>query len=117
MFSYIPAMIAILIASVVGSVLLILSVFFGPKSMNPTKAKPFECGSEQISSPQGRYNVRFYLVAALFLVFDVEIAFLYPWATFFRELGTFGSVEMLVFLFFLSLGLAWAWGQGALEWR
>ena len=109
-----------------------LAMLIGPKSVNPEKLKPFECGSEPIGSPRGRYSVRFYQVAILFLVFDIEVAFLYPWAALFRELSCtaaldaaglctgapslFGLVEMLIFLVILVLALAYVWRKRALDW-
>jgi NADH-quinone oxidoreductase subunit A len=114
---YIPVLVAVLVAGFIGLTFLAFSVFFGPRSDNPNKSKPFECGQDQVSSPGGRFNVSFYLVAALFIVFDVEIAFLYPWAVYYRQLGLFGVIELFIFAFFLLAGLAWAWRMKALDWN
>jgi len=94
-----------------------LSTVLGPKRPNPVKDQPFECGEKPFSLPEGKLPVRFYLVAMLFVLFDVELVFLLPWAVVYRELGVLGFVEMIVFLFFLVLGFAYAWKKGALEFR
>ncbi len=97
--------------------MLALSLFIGPK--NPTKVKqaPFECGTESVGTTRQRFSVRFYLVALLFIIFDIEVVFLYPWAVLYRQLGMFGLVEMLVFMAILAVGLAYVWRKGALEWE
>jgi NADH-quinone oxidoreductase subunit A len=102
-----------------------LAVLVGPKATNPDKLKPFECGSEPIGSPRGRYSVRFYQVAILFLVFDIEAAFMYPWATLFNQLShtttqmgsVFGFVEMLLFVAILVVALAYVWRKKAIGWE
>ncbi len=83
---------------------------------NPEKLIPYECGITPESDSRGRYTVRFYLVAILFVIFDVETIFLFPWAVQYRVLGFFGLVEMLVFLGILIVGYFWIWKRGALEW-
>jgi NADH-quinone oxidoreductase subunit A len=87
-------------------------------SFRPTaeKVMPYECGITPESDARGRYAVRFYVIAILFLVFDVETVFLYPWAVQFQALGLFGLVEMLVFLGILIVGYIWLWKRGALDW-
>lgn len=94
-----------------------LASTLGPKKPNPVKAEPFECGQKPFSLPQGRVPVRFYLVAMLFVLFDVELVFLFPWAVIYQELGSGGFVVMMVFLFFLGLGFLYAWRKGALEFK
>ncbi len=102
-----------------------LAVLLGPKATNPDKLKPFECGSEPIGSPRGRYSVKFYQVAILFLVFDIEAAFMYPWAVLYEQLsrapagGTsmFGFVEMLLFVAILVVALAYVWRKKAIGWE
>jgi len=101
-----------------------LAVLIGPKATNPEKLKPFECGSEPIGSPRGRYSVRFYQVAILFLVFDIEAAFMYPWAILFNQLShsaglvsVFGFTEMLVFVAILVVALAYVWRKKAIGWE
>lgn len=107
-----------------------LAVLIGPKATNPDKLKPFECGSEPIGTPRGRYSVKFYQVAILFLVFDIEAAFMYPWAVLYSQLskgpsigspaGTvsfFGFGEMLVFVAILVVALAYVWRKKAIGWE
>ncbi len=92
------------------------SVMLGPRRRSSVKDEPFECGIGDIQPFSGRFTIKFYLVALLFLLFDVEIAFLYPWATVFKKLGVFGLVEMGVFLGVVIAGLVFAWKKGALQW-
>ena len=94
-----------------------LATILGPKRPNPAKDEPFECGEKPFSLPEGKLPVRFYLVAMLFVLFDVELVFFFPWAVVYRQLGLFGFLEMIVFLFFLALGCLYAWRKGALEFR
>jgi NADH-quinone oxidoreductase subunit A len=102
-----------------GTVLLILglSSWLGPKQKNSVKDTPFECGWAPIAFPGERLNIKFYLIAILFVLFDIEIIFLFPWATVFRELGPAGFFSMLTFVGVLVLGLIYAWKRGALEWE
>ena len=88
------------------------------RTQNPhrTKLMPYECGIDPVDSARGRYTVRYYIIAILFVVFDVETIFLFPWAVKFRALGVFGLVEMLIFLGILIVGYIWIWKKGALEW-
>ena len=100
-------------------------MLIGPRATNPEKLKPFECGSEPIGTPRGRYSVKFYQVAILFLVFDIEAAFMYPWAQLYAKLslsptGTisiFGFVEMLLFVAILVVALAYVWRKKAIGWE
>ena len=106
-----------------------LAVLIGPKATNPDKLKPFECGSEPIGTPRGRYSVKFYQVAILFLVFDIEAAFMYPWAVLYNQLSrtmgpagvpivsVFGFAEMLVFVAILVVALAYVWRKKAIGWE
>lgn len=91
--------------------------WLGPKRSGRIHSMPFECGKEASPIIQGRYSVKFFLVALLFILFDVELIFLFPWAIVFRELGIFGFVEMLVFLAVVLAGLFYSIRRGALEWR
>ncbi len=109
------AVIAVLSALVVG-VMVSISRVLGPKRPSVTKGQAFECGNEPSGSAWGRFSVRFYLTAILFLVFDVEIVFLYPWAVELRKLGMFGFVEALIFIIIIGVGLVYAWQRGALDW-
>ena len=105
-----------------------LAVLIGPRATTPDKLKPFECGSEPIGSPRGRYSVRFYQVAILFLVFDIEAALMYPWSILFDPLShtmtptgvvvsAFGFVEMLLFVAILVVALAYVWRKKAIGWE
>lgn len=103
-------------AGVVVLSLLFIAQTLGPKTLNPAKADPFESGNPPKGDARIRFSVRFYLVAMLFLIFDLEVVFLYPWAIYFRNLGLFGLVQMGIFLGILLIGFAYAWRKGALEW-
>ena len=96
--------------------ILITSVL-GPKLRFAEKDEPFECGEHQLGSPYQRFSVKFYMVAVSFIIFDVEIVFLYPWAVVFNELGWFGYLSMMVFLIVISVGLAYEWLKGGLDWN
>lgn len=104
------------LAALVCGLLLSLSRFVGPRRPNPVKSAPFECGMEQIAPPQGRIPIGFSVIAMLFIIFDIEVAFLFPWAVIFRQLGWVGLLQMLFFLTVLTIGLMYAWKRGALEW-
>jgi len=94
-----------------------LSQALGPKRYDPVKYSPYECGVDPFTPASVRVTVRFYLIALLFILFDLEAAFLYPWAVLFRDLGWFGFVEMAIFVAILLAGLFYAWKKGALEWQ
>jgi NADH-quinone oxidoreductase subunit A len=115
--SYGSILIFFAIAAITFPALLWIAKFFRPSfKPTPEKVLPYECGITPESDARGRYTVRFYVVAILFVVFDVETVFLYPWAVQFQVLGLFGLVEMLVFLGILVVGYIWLWKRGALEW-
>lgn len=97
--------------------MILLTSLLGPKRPNPVKDEPFECGVAPFELPQGKFSVKFYLVAMLFIIFDVEIVFLFPWAVIFQDLGVVGFMEMLVFLAVILLGFWYVWKKGALEWE
>ena len=113
---YFPLIVTFAIATVVVLALLLVATKVGPKSSNPAKADPFESGNPPRGDARILFSVKFYLVAMLFLIFDLEVVFLYPWAIYFRQLGVFGLVQMGIFLFMLLLGYAYVWKKGALEW-
>lgn len=123
--AYTPAGLAIVLALGLGGLFTALAALIGPKATNPEKLKPFECGSEPIGSPRGRYSVKFYQVAILFLVFDIEAAFMYPWAVLYTQLSrnamggvsVFGFVEMLAFVAILLVALAYVWRKKAIGWE
>ncbi len=113
---YLPIFIFLAIAIAFPIVALVLAKLLRPDSPALTKLEAYECGIKAESSSRGRYTVRFYIIAILFVIFDVETIFLFPWAVKFKALGMFGLVEMLVFLGILIVGYIWIWKKGALEW-
>lgn len=116
MDSYLPLVILFAFAGVVVLSLLFIAQNVGPKTTSRTKAEPFESGNPPKGDARVRFPVSFYLIAMLFLIFDLEVVFLYPWAILFRRLGLLGLVEMGIFLAVLVIGLVYVWRKGALEW-
>ncbi len=115
---YLGLLVAFLMAAGIAALILLLNWKLGPKRpVSAVKSEPFECGMEPLSRPSGHLNVKFYLVAMLFILFDVEIVWFFPWAVLLRELGWTGIVEMFAFVFILILGFGYAWKKGALEWE
>ena len=114
---YIPVGIMLVGSCLFTALLMGLSALL--RSSRPTREKlaPYECGVDPVPQPQGRLSIHFYVLALIFIVFDVETVFLYPWAVLFQKLGWLGFVEMLGFLFILSFGLVYAWRKGALSWQ
>ncbi len=110
--------VVIMIALGVGfaGVMIGLSVLLGPKNPTPEKLAPYECGMPAVGDARERHSVKFYLVAMIFLLFDIEIAFLYPWALAFRDLGWFGFGQILAFFLILSVGYVYVWRKGLLDW-
>ncbi len=118
MSEYVPVGLTFLITATVAGVMVSLNRILGPRPKNPpVKQETFECGNPATGPAWARFSVKFYLVAILFIVFDVEVVFMYPWAVTFRELGLFGFVEMMVFVAILAVGFVFAWRKGALEWK
>lgn len=117
MLEYAGILFLALFAAVIVGGMMILPSLLGPRRPNPAKAEPFECGVQPLTLPQGRFNVKFYILAMLFIVFDVELVFLFPWAVLLRELGWFGVIEMGLFLLFIVAGFIYVWRKGALEWE
>jgi len=113
---YVAVLLTLAVAAVVPGLFLGVSYFFSPRRATPVKGEAFECGNPSSGSAWQRFDVKFYLPAILFIVFDVEVVFMYPWAVMFRRLGLFGIVEMAVFIAVLTLGLVYVWRKGALEW-
>lgn len=114
--NYVPIFIFIAVVGALIPMTLLLAKLVRPSNPNKTKLMPYECGVDPVDNARGRYTVRFYIIAILFVVFDVETIFLFPWAVRFKFLGVFGLVEMLVFLVILVAGYIWIWKKGALEW-
>jgi NADH-quinone oxidoreductase subunit A len=117
MLEYVAIVFAFLFAFGLSALLLTVPKILSPKVPNPVKSKPFECGKEPFSLPGGNMPVHFYIVAMLFIVFDVELVFLFPWAVLFRQLGLFGLWEMAVFMAFVVLGFFYVVKKRALEWE
>ena len=117
LINYLPILILLVISSVMGVVVIVLGTIIGPRHPTPRKLQPYESGMTPIGPAQRRFPIKFYLIAVLFILFDVEIIFLYPWAVVFRQLGWFGFIEMLIFVGILLVGYVYAWRQGALEWE
>jgi len=115
-YGYIPIIIFFLIALALPFILLGLSRLVQRRVFEREKLLPYECGVEPIGDARDRFSVRFYIVAMLFLVFDVEVVFLFPWAIIYDKLAVFGLVEMLIFIGILVVGYYYAWQKGALEW-
>ncbi len=114
--NYVPIFIFVGLIGLIIPVTLLAAKLVRPDNPNKAKLSPYECGVDPVGSGRGRYTVRFYIVAILFVVFDVETIFLLPWAAQYRALGLFGLVEILVFLVILIVGYVWIWKKGALEW-
>jgi NADH-quinone oxidoreductase subunit A len=114
---YLATLVTFCFAGALVGTFAVLGKLLGPRRTTPLKSDPFECGNPASGTARERFPVRFYLTAILFIVFDVEIVFLYPWAVVFRRLGWFGFAEMLVFIAVLALALVYVWKKGALEWE
>jgi NADH-quinone oxidoreductase subunit A len=117
MSEYLGVLIFFVLSGGVVGLFILLASNLGPKKPSAAKSEPFECGETPFALPIGHVAVKFYLTAILFIVFDVEVVFLYPWAIEFRSLGMVGFIEMLLFVAILALGLAYVWRKGALEWE
>jgi NADH-quinone oxidoreductase subunit A len=114
--NYIPVFIFVAIVAILIPLTLIIAKLVRPNNPDRVKLMPYECGIDPIGNSRGRYTIRYYIVAILFVVFDVETIFLFPWAVKFKALGMFGLLEMLIFLGILIVGYIWIWKKGALEW-
>lgn len=114
---YLPVLLTLVVALVIPLLLFFLTSVFGPSNPTEEKMIPYESGSESEGGRHVRLSVKFYLTAILFVVFDIEAVFLYPWAAEFRGLGWFGLTEMVLFIAVLGVTLVYAWRKGALEWE
>ncbi|MFM9980601.1 MAG: NADH-quinone oxidoreductase subunit A [Burkholderiales bacterium] len=114
---YFPVLLFIIVAVGVGVVPMILGKLVAPNRPDPEKLSPYECGFEAFEDARMKFDVRYYLVAILFILFDLEIAFLFPWAIVLNEIGLFGFLSMMVFLAILVVGFVYEWMKGALEWE
>jgi NADH-quinone oxidoreductase subunit A len=117
LINYLPILVLLIISTVLAAVVIFISTFLGPRRPTRRKLQPYESGMTPLGPAQRRMPVKFYLVAVLFILFDVEIIFLYPWAVTFRQLGLFGFIEMVIFVAILLVGYVYAWKKGALEWE
>jgi len=115
--SYVPILLFILVGLLIGAAPMLLGALLGPHKPDPEKLSPYECGFEAFEDARMKFDVRYYLVAILFILFDLEIAFLFPWAIVLQEIGFFGFMAMMVFLGILVVGFIYEWKKGALEWE
>ena len=114
---YLPVLLFILVGAAVGVAPQLLGFLFGPNRPDAAKRSPYECGFEAFEDARMKFDVRYYLVAILFILFDLEIAFLFPWAVSLNEIGASGFWAMMVFLAILVVGFAYEWKKGALDWE
>ncbi|HLC43230.1 MAG TPA: NADH-quinone oxidoreductase subunit A [Methylomirabilota bacterium] len=113
---YLPILMVFGFAALVAGAMLWIPSLLAPKRASAVKLEPFECGKDPIALPEGRFAIKFSTVAILFIIFDIELMFVFPWAVLFRSLGWFGFIEMLIFLGILMLGFLYIWKKGGLEW-
>ncbi len=116
LMGYLPLAIFVAVALVIGLVLLIVPFLVAYKQPDPEKLSAYECGFNAFDDARMKFDVRFYLVAILFIIFDLEVSFLFPWAVAFREIGLYGFWAMMLFLGVLTVGFIYEWKMGALEW-
>ena len=114
---YLPTLLFLIVATGIGVALIVIGNVLGPKRPSAEKLSPYECGFAAFEDARMQFDVRYYLIAILFIAFDLEIAFVFPWAVIFRSLGQVGLIEMGIFLGLLVLGFVYAWKKGALEWE
>ncbi len=114
---YLPILLFLIVAGGIGTALLLAGWLLGPRRPDKQKTAPYECGFEAFEDARMQFDVRYYLIAILFIIFDLEIAFLFPWAVVFRQIGVVAILEMAVFLGLLLLGFVYCWKKGALEWE
>ncbi len=117
LYNYLPVLIFIVIGLGLGTVMIAVGAMLGPRRPDSEKQSPYECGFEAFEDSRMKFDVRYYLVAILFIIFDLEIAFLFPWAVVLDEIGMFGFLAMMVFLGVLVVGFVYEWRKGALEWE
>ena len=117
LIDYMPLIILLTLATGLALIVIVLGAVFGPRRPSKRKSAPYESGMIPYGPGTRRLSVRYYLVAVLFILFDIETVFFLPWAVVFRQLGVFGLIEMLIFIGVLIIGLVYAWKKGALEWE
>lgn len=114
---YWPVLLFIVVAIGLGIALLVIGLLAGPRRPETEKLSAYECGFVAFEDARARFDVRYYLLAILFIIFDLEVAFLFPWAVVFKQIGIIALVEMVLFLLLLVVGFAYVWKKGALEWE
>ncbi len=114
---YLPIVVLLVLATVLAGLVVLIGHWFGPRRPTPRKEMPYESGMRPIGPGTRRMPIRFYLIAVLFILFDIEVVFFLPWAVVYNELKIFGLVEMLIFILILLVGYVYAWKKGALEWE
>jgi NADH-quinone oxidoreductase subunit A len=114
---YVPILMVFAVSAVVAGALLGIPALIAPRRTSPVKQEPFECGKDPVMLPEGRFAIKFSTIAILFILFDIELVFVWPWAAMYRQLGWFGLVEMVVFLGILMLGFLYIWKKRGLEWE
>ena len=114
---YLPIILFLVIALILSAGFIIINFLLSPNNPDPEKLSAYECGFEPFNDSRMEFDVRFYLVAILFIIFDLEIAFLFPWAISLGAIGVFGFVSMMIFLFILTIGFIYEWKKGALDWE
>ena len=117
MFEYVAIFVMMCLAGIIAVIIIGASHLLGQRTKNKVKLSPYECGTTTIGATRRIMTIRYYIVAMLFLVFDIEIIFLYPWAVVTKKLGLFGFVEMMIFVVILFVGYLYIWKKGALEWE
>src|SRR2546423_11946927 len=113
---YLPVLMQLLVAAGIGTGMIVLSAILGARKYSKMKMQPYECGMTPTGDAQHRFSVKFYLVAMLFILFDIEAIFLYPWAVVFKQLKMFGFIEMLIFVVLILAGFFYIWKKGVLDW-
>ncbi|AGF74572.1 NADH dehydrogenase subunit A [Bartonella australis AUST/NH1] len=114
--SYLPVLVFIVVSIVIAGVLLVIPYIVAYRAPDPEKLSAYECGFNSFDNARMKFDIRFYLVSILFIIFDLEVAFLFPWAVSFSSIGMFGFWSMIMFLVILTIGFVYEWKKGALEW-
>ena len=115
--TYAPILMVFAFAALIAGTMLIVPSLLAPRRITPVKSEPFECGKDPIEVSEGRFAIKFSTVAIFFILIDIELLFVWPWAMLYRKLGWFGLLEMLVFIAILMLGFFYIWRKGGLEWE
>jgi len=114
---YVSILLVFAVAAVVGGALLGIPSLIAPKRLTAVKLEPFECGKDPVALPEGRFAIKFSTIAIFFIIFDIELLFVWPWAALYRRLGWYGFVEMMVFIGILMIGFLYIWQKRGLEWE